>query len=115
MNRRIFRRTKIIFTVGPATESPEMLDRILDAGADVCRINMAHATHEWTRKVVKNIREASERTGRDIAIMMDVKGPEIRTGLVDTPIRLQAGELFDFTIERPQGSGAGEGRLPVGR
>lgn len=99
MKKPTFRRTKIIFTIGPATESPEMLDRMLQSGVDVCRINMAHATHEWTRKVVKSIRDASERVGRDIAIMMDVKGPEIRTGDVASPIELKPGEIFDFTVK----------------
>lgn len=98
MNPPGLRRTKIIFTIGPATESPAMLETLIRAGADVCRINMAHATHDWTRQIVKNIREASERAGRDIAIMMDVKGPEIRTGDVPAPLELKPGEVFDFTV-----------------
>lgn len=97
-----YRRTKIIFTVGPATESDEMLDRMIAAGVDICRINMAHATAEWTRTVVRRIRAASERAGREIGIMMDVKGPEVRTGDVDTPLELAPGEVFDFTV-RPDG------------
>lgn len=99
MNSAGLRRTKIIFTIGPATESPEMLEALIRAGADVCRINMAHATHDWTRQTVQNIRAAAERTGRDIAIMMDVKGPEIRTGDVTTPMELKPGEVFDFTVK----------------
>jgi pyruvate kinase len=93
------RRTKIVFTIGPATESPEMLETLIRAGADVCRINMAHATHDWTRQTVKNIRAAAERAGRDIAIMMDVKGPEIRTGDLPAPLELKPGEIFDFTVK----------------
>jgi pyruvate kinase len=69
------RRTKIIFTVGPATESEEVLEKIFQAGADVCRINMAHATPDWTREIMRRIRTVSHRTGREIAIMMDIKGP----------------------------------------
>ena len=97
------RRTKIVFTIGPATEGPEILEALIRAGADVCRINMAHATHDWTRQTVKNIRAAAERAGRDIAIMMDMKGPEIRTGDVPVPLELKPGEMFDFTV-RPGGS-----------
>lgn len=97
-----YRRTKIIFTVGPATESDEMLDRMIAAGVDICRINMAHATGEWTRTVVRRIRAASQRTGREIGIMMDVKGPEVRTGDLETPLELTPGEVFDFTV-RPGG------------
>lgn len=96
-----YRRTKIIFTIGPATESDEMLDRMIAAGVDVCRINMAHATADWTRTIVRRIRAASKRAGREIGIMMDVKGPEVRTGDVDSPLELAVGEVFDFTV-RPE-------------
>jgi pyruvate kinase len=93
-----FRRTKIIFTLGPATESEEMLEKMLQAGADVVRLNMAHARHDWTRDVIRRIRAVSARIGREVAIMMDIKGPEIRTGDLATPIELKAGEIFDFTV-----------------
>src|SRR5690606_32488127 len=78
-------------------------------GADVCRINMAHATHAWTRTIVKRIREAGERAGREIAIMMDVKGPEIRTGDLSMPLDLKPGEVFDFTV-KPESSDSEEVR-----
>jgi pyruvate kinase len=94
-----FRRTKIIFTLGPATESEEMLETLLRDGADVIRLNMAHATHEWTRKIIARIRSVSARIGIEVAIMMDIKGPEIRTGVLDNPIELKPGEIFDFTVK----------------
>ena len=100
------RRTKIIFTLGPATESDEMLEKLIRFGADVIRLNMAHAKHEWTRTVIRRIRAASLRAGREVAIMMDIKGPEIRTGDVEAPIELKPGEIFDFTVK--PGSPAGE-------
>ncbi len=93
------RRTKIIFTLGPATESEEMLEKMIRAGADIVRLNMAHAKHDWTRSVIRRIRAVSARVGRDVAIMMDIKGPEIRTGDLDVPIELKAGEIFDFTVK----------------
>jgi pyruvate kinase len=102
-----FRRTKIIFTLGPATESEEMLEKLIAAGADVIRLNMAHAKHDWTRLVIRRIRAVSQRIGRDVAIMMDIKGPEIRTGDVSAPIELKAGEIFDFTV-KPGGEGSAE-------
>ncbi len=92
------RRTKIIFTLGPATESEEMLEKLIRAGADVARLNMAHAKHDWTRTVIRRIRDISKRVGREIAIMMDIKGPEIRTGDLAVPILLRPGEIFDFTV-----------------
>lgn len=96
------RLTKIVFTLGPATQSEEMLEQLIRGGADVARLNMAHADHDWTRMAVRRIRKVSQRVGREIAIMMDIKGPEIRTGDVEAPIELKAGEEFDFTV-RPGG------------
>ena len=100
----ISRRTKIIFTLGPATESEEMLEKIIRGGADVARLNMAHGSHEWTRTMIRRIRAVGQRVGRDIAIMMDIKGPEIRTGDLAAPIELKPGEIFDFTV-RPSVGG----------
>jgi pyruvate kinase len=103
-----FRRTKIVFTLGPATESEEMLEKIIRAGADVARLNMAHAKHEWTRAIIRRIRDVSKRLGREIAIMMDIKGPEIRTGDVAAPIELRPGDIFDFTVKPSQAREAAE-------
>ncbi|MBA4136570.1 MAG: pyruvate kinase [Opitutus sp.] len=99
-----FRRTKIIATLGPATESEEILVQLIRAGVDVLRLNMAHASHEWTRMIIRRIRSASALAGREVAIMMDIKGPEIRTGDVTLPIELKAGEIFDFTV-KPEAEG----------
>eukprot|EP01034_Spumella_vulgaris_P011930 gene11930-15178_t len=99
-----FRRTKIIFTLGPATESEEMLEKLILGGADIVRLNMAHAKHDWTRTVIRRIRAVSARVGREVAIMMDIKGPEIRTGDLAAPIELRPGEIFDFTV-KPGGEG----------
>jgi pyruvate kinase len=93
------RRTKIIATLGPATESEAMLVKLMQAGVDVVRLNMAHAKHDWTRTIIRRIRAASKIAGREVAVMMDIKGPEIRTGDVDVPIELQPGQIFDFTVK----------------
>ena len=93
-----YRKTKIIFTVGPATQDEATLERLIHAGVDICRINMAHADHAWTREIIRRVRSVCERTGRKIAIMMDVKGPEIRTGDVPETFELEAGETLDFTF-----------------
>ena len=99
--RGYYRHTKIIATLGPATESRERLEQLIRAGVDVIRLNMAHATGEWITTVVARIREVSVELSRHIAIMMDVKGPEIRTGVVAEPIELKVGELFEFYTEGP--------------
>ena len=93
------RRTKIIATLGPATESEEMLVKLITAGVDVVRLNMAHARHDWTRMIIRRIRAASLAAGREVAVMMDIKGPEIRTGDLEAPIELMVGEIFDFTVK----------------
>lgn len=62
------RRTKIIITLGPATESEEMLEKLILDGADIIRLNMAHAKHDWTRTVIRRIRAVSARVGREVAI-----------------------------------------------
>lgn len=109
MSNASFRRTKIIFTLGPATESEEMLEKLIRAGADIVRLNMAHAKHDWTRQVIRRIRAISQRLEREVAIMMDIKGPEIRTGDLSVPIELKAGEIFDFTVKPAESAGRGGG------
>lgn len=99
MSATPFRRTKIIATLGPATESEETLSALFRHGVDVVRLNMAHASHDWTRAIVRRIRAASAAAGREVAVMMDIKGPEIRTGDLALPMELKAGEIFDFTVK----------------
>ncbi len=96
-----YRHTKIIATVGPATESRERLKQLIVSGVDVIRLNMAHATGEWVISLIKLIREISREIGRHVAVMMDVKGPEIRTGNVAEPIELTPGETFEFFTATP--------------
>jgi pyruvate kinase len=91
-----YRHTKIIATLGPATESPETLERLIAAGLDVMRLNMAHGSGEWVAAVVGRIRELSNRIQRHVAVMMDVKGPEIRTGALDAPLDLAHGDLLEL-------------------
>jgi len=98
MSTQSYRQTKIIFTIGPATNNVEMLSKLLRKGVDVCRLNMAHADHQWTRKAIDNVREAGRVVGRKVALMMDVKGPEIRTGPLDEPMELERDETFDFLL-----------------
>jgi len=92
------RKTKIICTLGPATESPEMLAALIAAGANVFRLNMSHATHEWVRTMVPRIREVARQTSANVAIMMDTQGPAIRTGDVATNLDLHPGDKVEFTV-----------------
>ena len=100
-----YRHTKIIATLGPATESKEMLVKLINSGVDILRLNMAHASHKWVEDAMWYVREASTEIGRHVAVMMDVKGPEIRTGMVEDPIRLAKGDLIEFYTKRGEPTG----------
>jgi len=94
--REAYSLTKVVFTLGPATADEAMLEQLIRAGVDVCRLNMAHADEAWTRKMIQRIRAVCARTHREIAIMMDVKGPEIRTGDLPVPVELVVGQRIDL-------------------
>lgn len=100
-----YRHTKIIATLGPATESKEMLSKLILGGVDILRLNMAHASHKWVEDAMWYIREASTEVGRHVAVMMDVKGPEIRTGVVELPIDLAVGDVIEFYTKRGEPTG----------
>ena len=74
------RRTKIVCTIGPASSSAEVLDRLVGAGMDVARLNFSHGTHAEHAEVVRRLREGEERWGRPVAILQDLQGPKIRLG-----------------------------------
>ena len=93
------RQTKIICTLGPATESAEMLAKMIAGGMDIARLNMSHAPHDWTRATVARIRTAAETAGRTCAIMMDTQGPAIRTGDLPLPLDLKPGDVFELTVK----------------
>jgi pyruvate kinase len=92
------RRTKIICTLGPATEKPEVLRQLIHEGADVFRLNMSHAQHGWVREIVPRIRGIADELGRAIAILMDTQGPAIRTGDLRTELHLKPGDILEFTV-----------------
>lgn len=92
------RKTKIICTVGPATEKTETLRQLIQKGTDVFRFNMSHAAHDWVRELVPRIRQLSHKTARSVAIMLDTQGPAIRTGVVQTDLQLKRGDILEFTV-----------------
>ena len=92
------RKTKIIATLGPATESAEMIARLIDAGVNVFRLNMSHATHDWVRRVTADIRNSARERHAYVGIMIDTQGPAIRTGELRVPLDLQPGQKFTLTV-----------------
>jgi len=92
------RKTKIIATLGPATDSPEMLGKLIDAGMNIARLNMSHAPHDWVRRVVRDIRNAASVRRKAVGILMDTQGPAIRTGDLPAALDLQPGQKFTLTV-----------------
>jgi pyruvate kinase len=92
------RKTKIICTLGPASEKPEVLKALMLQGTDVFRLNMSHATHDWTRAIVPEIRRIATEVKRTVAILMDTQGPAIRTGDLGTNLQLKPGDILEFTV-----------------
>ena len=98
MQTGLLRRTKIVSTLGPATDSAEMIGKLIDAGVNIFRLNMSHAPHDWVRRVYTAIRQESARRNRHIGILMDTQGPAIRTGDLGVPLDLQPGQKFTLTV-----------------
>lgn len=92
------RKTKIVATLGPATGTPAMIAALIDAGANIFRLNMSHAPHDWVRRVVQEIRAAAAARALHIGIMMDTQGPAIRTGDLSVPLDLKPGQKFTLTV-----------------
>jgi len=92
------RRVKIIATLGPASSSPEMIVRLISAGADTFRINMSHTPHDAAKAAVAAIRAAESKRDKPIGILVDLQGPKLRIGgfADDDGTALEAGELFRF-------------------
>lgn len=99
------RKTKIVCTIGPASESVEKLTQLIEAGMNVARLNFSHGDHEEHGARIRNIREAAKQTGKTVAILLDTKGPEIRTNnMVDGAIELVAGNDVIVSMTEVEGT-----------
>jgi pyruvate kinase len=92
------RKTKIICTLGPASERTDILRRLIEQGADCFRLNMSHATHDWVREIVPRVRGLARKFGRPVALLLDTQGPAIRTGDVKANLQLKPGDILEFTV-----------------
>jgi pyruvate kinase len=93
-------KTKIVATIGPASESPEMLARLTNAGVNVARLNFSHGDFSRHAEMIRRIRDAAQTTGRHVAIMADLPGPKMRLGRINPePIQLLPGARFILTNE----------------
>jgi pyruvate kinase len=109
--KRLARATKIVATIGPASRSPEMLERMITAGMDMARLNFAHGSTEEHAETVEMIRAASERVGREIGVLQDIPGPKLRLGPVrDDVCELPTGSRLVLSADQEPGNPE---RLPV--
>jgi pyruvate kinase len=108
-----FRRTKIVATIGPASRSLEMMIELIEAGADVFRLNFAHGTRAEHLENIATARQAAERTGKQIGILGDLPGPKLRLGEIDEDVvELVEGQELTLTCDGSV-SDADAGRIPV--
>jgi pyruvate kinase len=99
MNRGLFNKTKIVATIGPATQDEDVLKRIIQAGVDVCRLNFSHGSHDAHLLVIERIRKINKELGTHVSILMDLQGPKLRIGKVDGEIQLIDGQIITVTTE----------------
>ena len=94
----MMKRTKIICTIGPATESFTSLKRLHKAGMNVARLNMSHSSHSKAKKIIDRIRKLNKQVKNPVGILLDTQGPEIRTGDTSEVVNLEPGQLVSFTV-----------------
>lgn len=100
------RRTKIVATLGPATDKAGVLEAMIQAGLDVARVNFSHGTADDHRRRVQTVRETAARLGRDVGVLGDLQGPKIRIGgFVDGPVQLEDGQIFTLDADLPDTAG----------
>ena len=99
-----YKKTKIVATLGPATDSKETLTQLAKEGVNVFRINFSHADYKNVTKTVKTIREINEENGFNVAVLADLQGPKLRVGVMEDDVVLNDGDEFIFTTEKCVGT-----------
>src|SRR5512139_3070437 len=107
------RKAKIVATIGPASESEEVLEKLILAGMNVARLNFSHGTHEQHAERINRIRKVSEKLGVCVGILQDLQGPKIRVGELSEPVQLSEGEEVTLYATGTSPIGHGEKKIPV--
>jgi pyruvate kinase len=105
------RKAKIVATIGPASQSQEILEKLILAGMNVARMNFSHGTHEQHAERIDRIRQASEKLGVCIGILQDLQGPKIRVGELSEPVQLAEGEEVTLYATGTSPIGNGEKKI----
>nr|AIT70039.1 pyruvate kinase [Grateloupia turuturu] len=92
--------SKIVCTIGPKTCDVNSMETLAETGMDVVRLNMSHGTHDWHQQVIENVREINARGVFNLGILLDTKGPEVRSGDLRAPITVSRGQRFVWTIRK---------------
>jgi len=98
------KRTKILATIGPASDSQEQIEHLMRAGVNVFRLNFSHGTHDYHSEVLGRIRKAVEKTGLITGVLQDISGPKIRIGMLEGDFELHAGDIVEFVKEEIVGT-----------
>jgi pyruvate kinase len=107
------RKAKIVATIGPASQSEEILERLIQAGMNVARMNFSHGTHEQHAECIALLRKVSERLRICVGILQDLQGPKIRIGELAEPMQLADGEMVTLYTTGTPAPGNGEKKIPV--
>ncbi|MCL2488485.1 MAG: pyruvate kinase, partial [Oscillospiraceae bacterium] len=94
------RKTKIVCTLGPSTDDPEILRTLLLSGMNVARLNMSHQDHESHRRRIEQLVAMREELNLPAAVLLDTKGPEIRLGIFEKPVELKNGQKYVLTTKQ---------------
>lgn len=100
----LYKKTKIVATLGPATSTKEILTQLAAEGVNVFRINFSHAEYDNVEKQIKTIREINKENGYNVAVLADLQGPKLRVGVMEEGVVLEAGDTFVFTTEECTGT-----------
>ncbi|SEE08720.1 pyruvate kinase [Tenacibaculum sp. MAR_2010_89] len=93
------KKTKIVATLGPATNTKEILAEMAEKGVNVFRVNFSHADYDTVKERIRQIREINEERGYNVAILADLQGPKLRVGIMEEGVEVKAGDTFTFTTE----------------
>ncbi len=107
------KRTKILATIGPASDTLSQLESLIKAGVNVFRMNFSHGTHAYHTEVLKKIREAMANTGLIVGVLQDISGPKVRVGKLEQPFHLQKGDILTFIQEEVVGAKVAQGHYSL--